>query len=199
MSISELLSPIYTNEELKRFKLEEKAVKVLNRFIEQSGKFISLSAARQNYRHITSQDIFIIVSELERIGYIIGRLERGRIVYKFNNSAERTAVSVPLTQIEYNQKRFEERLARKIERAAKTIERYKNLGSLVEVVDTKEQKIEEDREVERQMVKGNMPEREYTPTFLSVKTALELHEAKECDPKTCRICKLEQDKEIGFE
>jgi hypothetical protein len=196
MSITELLAPIYNDKDLQRLGLEEKAVKILNRFIERSEEYLSLSAAKQNYKSITSHEVFAIISTLERIGYVIGKLDRGRSVYKFNNTSQRTAVSVPLSHIELQQKRFEERLAKKIERAAKTIERYKNLGSIVEIVSSKEDKVEKDREVERQMVKGVMPQKDYTPTMISVKTALEKHQSNECDSTTCRFCLLAQGLEL---
>lgn len=198
MGLTELIAPLYNSKELQQFSLEEKAVKILQKFIDSQGKYISLSAAKHNYKNISAQDVFIIAAELERLGYVLGKLDKGRLVYKFNDTSQRTEVSIPIDNIKAAQKRFEERLSKKIERAAKTIEKYKNLGSLVEVVETKDAKNEHDIELERQLMKGTTPQKEYVPTFVSVKTALELHEAKECNPANCRFCLMAKETEIGL-
>src|SRR4051812_42592393 len=75
MSLTDLFAPVYSCKGISKFKLEEKAVKVLQKFIEQLNTYLSLSAAKRNFKSITSQDMFIIVSELERIGYLIGKID----------------------------------------------------------------------------------------------------------------------------
>jgi len=193
MSLTELIAPLYNSKELQQLGLEEKAVKVLNKFIDARGEYISLSEARHNFKTITSQDVFAIVTELESIGYLIGKLDKGRQVYKFNDTSARTAVAVPLDKIKAEQKRFEERLSKKIERAAKTIEKYKNLGSLVEVVKEEPDKTSEQIKLERDFL---LNKQEYIPQSSSAKSAKELHESQECDSKFCRFCAFEQNKEF---
>lgn len=198
MSLTELFAPVYACEGIKKFKLEEKAVKLLQKFVESIDTYLSLNAAKKNFKSISSQDAFIIVSELERIGYLIGKIDKGRMVFKFNNTSERSKISVPLSDIEYAQKRYEERLAKKVERAAKTIERYKNLSSLTEIKDKSDIQRENFFDVSLLPVENEAVMLTEKLKQSKSKTALELHQDKECDSSVCRFCAMEQDKAIGF-
>jgi len=200
MGLTELFLPVYNCEGIKKFNLEEKAVKLLQKYVESLDSYLSLNAAKKNFKSITSQDAFIIVSELERIGYLIGKIDKGRMVFKFNNTSERSKISVPLSDIEYAQKRYEERLAKKVERAAKTIERYKNLSSLIEIKDKETSDRENLFDVSLLPVENEAVMLTEKLKQSKSRTALEIHEQDhkfKIDPN-CRFCAMEQDKAIGF-
>lgn len=166
MSLVEIFEPIYRNKALQERGLEDKAVSIYTKFIEKKDSYLSLSAAKKNLRSVTSQEAFICAAELEKMGYLVGKIDKARLVYKFNDGMERTDISVPLSKIDAAQKYFEDKIAKKIDRARKVLERYEDRKNLLSPARTE---VEESNQILQ-------------------KTALELHEAKECDPNTCRLC-----------
>lgn len=166
MSLVEIFEPIYKNKALQDRGLEDKAVSIYTKFIEQRDKYLSLSASRKNLRSITSQEAFICVAELEKMGYLIGKIDKCRLVYKFNDGMERTDISVPLSKIDAAQKHFEDKIAKKIDKARRVLEKYEDRKNLLSPLRAEKEEIEQ----------------------VLTKSALELHQDKECDPSTCNFC-----------
>lgn len=130
MSFTEVFSPIYQNVSLQGRKLEDKAVRLYTKFVQNKDTYLSLAAAKKNFRDITSQEVFICVAELEKMGYLVAKIDKARLVYKFNDGTDRTNLSVPLSKIDAAQKLFEDKIERKIERARKVLEKYQDKKNL---------------------------------------------------------------------
>lgn len=162
MNLSEKVAILTQNEGIKRFGLEDKAAKVLLKMFELFNKdkeaFYSFAKIRNGFKSVTSEDLRIILAELEACKMILTEYRRTQFYYKFNDDPTKWTenINFDTATIAQLQQQTRDKIKKKIDRAKKVLEVY---------------------DEEALSKQPNLP-----------RTARELHLAKECDPNTCKIC-----------
>jgi len=180
MDIHNKISLLYQNEAIHRFGLEEKATKVLLKFLEywqkDPQKYLTSAEVRRNFRSITSEDVRILLHELEGMRLIVGRIKLAQFRYKFNDDLSKwTSFSKEDIEGLVKLKQFQdEKLRKKFERSKKFIEEFEQK----EQVYTKTQK-----DIQHILETDN-------------RTAMEIHQqehvAKGVEVKECNVCRFEK-------
>jgi hypothetical protein len=175
MIIREKIDLIYTNEAIHRFSLEDKASKVLVKFLEfwqkDKERYVSPAEVRRNFRTITSEDLRIILHEFEKMRLIVGKIYLAQFIYKFNDDPEKwTAFSKDdVENIVRLKNKTDEKLRKKFERSKKFVEDFQQKQTeLDQVKDLSTSQLHEERSM------------------------LEIHEqdhvAQQKEVKECRLC-----------
>jgi hypothetical protein len=172
-----------------RLDLGAKAEKIIcvliEMYIKDKDKFYTFAGVHRRFGSITTEDSLLILTEFERCGMVVTKNEKGKIWYKYNDDITKFTNNseYDIEKVIELKKAYEDKLRKKIERVKRFLKEI-------------EQKTPRKRDVLDQYIEENYAQT--SPEITLEKTALELHEAKECDPLFCRFCAMEQNKDIEF-
>ena len=176
-SIREEVAKLAESDFIVKYGLMQKATQVLIKLIAASErdpeKFLTFAEVRRNFRSITTDEVFAITGEFEKLKLIETRHNKTKLVMRFNVLGLETNGFDQVRQ-ERLKNYIHERENKRLEHARKVLKEF------------------EERE------RPKVSQQQQFSSSNNTKTPFELHDSKECDPTVCRFCALEQDKAIGF-
>lgn len=177
-SVREDINKLTESEFIVKYGLIDKATQVLLKLVEVSNKeperFLTLAEVRRNFKRITTDEVYAITGELEKLKLVETSVKKTRLIVRFNVFGLQTNGFDQVRQ-ERLKNYIHEKENKRLEHARKVLKEFEDRQSL--------------KVVQQQQRFNNVD---------TTKTPFELHDSKECDPTICRFCAIEQDKTIGF-
>lgn len=171
-NIRQDLAKLTESEFIVKYNLVEKATQVLLKLIAASekapDKFLTLAELRRNFKSITTDEVYAITGEFEKLNLVETTVQRTKLVVRFNILGLETN-NFDLVRQEKLRNYIKDKENKRVEHARKVLKEF-------------EQRQTKDRSQLGQTLCETLP-----------KTARELHIDKECDPNTCKFCILKME------
>lgn len=186
MQIGTLTSYFFENETLRKNDLVSKSLTVLAKSLKK--EWCTHAELRHNTQ-ISSLEIQVICSLFDRVKLFQSKLENGKLKFKTDLSIlEQSEIEI--------KKRFAETIVNTEFLSSKVTEIIKK-ANLSSVLEEERKLVKVQQRYRRSLIDNPETVASYGAQkalesgSLEKKTALELHEAKECDALSCRFCLLQ--------